>query len=86
VEQVLEVIVMVVTREPEAIEGTATRVTVEGHGGPAQEPATALVTAERNDGEMPAHMLRWAVVGVIVYIAMIAAGMAYAQFLTMAAR
>jgi len=52
-------------------------------------PASLAISApsqERNDGDFPPHMLRWSVIGVIVYLAAIAGGMIYGALLTAAAR
>jgi hypothetical protein len=57
---------------------------------PASERGTQAavnesLTTERTDGNFPPHMLRWAIIGVVAYFAIIAAAMIYAAVLSPAA-
>jgi len=48
--------------------------------------AISAPVQDRNDGDFPPHMLRWSLIGVVVYLLAIAGGMIYGALLTAAAR
>jgi hypothetical protein len=47
--------------------------------------ATESDPAEQNDAAFPLHMLRWTIVGIVAYVAIIATAMIYAALLSPAA-